>query len=81
MAREEAGDRNSSRSKKNKSSLKDIAAAISSDEDDYNDGKFEGNDTGGAKPSKPSRPSGTASRPVGGARPTAEAQHRLAPSG
>ena len=57
---------------KKKSSLKDIAAAISSDEDDYNDDKFEGNDTGIAKPSKPSRPSGTASRPVGGARPTAK---------
>ena len=72
VAREEAGGRNSSRSKKNKSSLKDIAAAISSDEDDYNDDDFEGNDTGTAKPSKPSRPSGAASRPVGGARPTAK---------
>ena len=72
VAREEAGGRNSSRSKKNKSSLKDIAAAISSDEDDYNDDDFEGNDTGIAKPSKPSRPSGAASRPVGGARPTAK---------
>ena len=72
VAREEAEGSTSGRSKKKKASLKDIAAAISSDEDDYDDDEFEGNATGGAKPTKPSRPSGAASRPASGARPTAK---------
>ena len=78
MAREEAGVVIPVEAK-NKSS-KDIAAAISSDEDDYNDDKFEGNDTGGAKPSKPSRPVGQHLDLWAVHDLRQKAQHRLAPS-